>query len=445
LPLRTFDKIIPMLKTASGQVQLFFTFSGSKQRALPHLDIILEDCAFQDTARQLSWSKVDGRVRISRDRLIVNELWAFLNNFPIRFTGELRRIGHPRLIAELTTYPGQVPGLRAQNPLNLGIRFLGDVDAKGGYGNLWLTNFIYGEKGDIKEKWKFSVHELRAGGPLSPKALSEGVTLTSQGLLVRNERPDSMFDHFSMRKAKFFISSQPETFRCDLTEGTFNRGALFLQTWLKMGVFPDVSWTASGALSEADAASLASRFNQHIPVSGRLSAEGTWHQDKNHSQFSGRFRLFDGEVGPTAALEQLANETGIEPLRQIRFQEYSGYVVYRDGDLNLNDVHLRSDEADLKANVKMKEGRLVGTLSAKFTEPSVRKSSDLRRLLRYLGEKDWVDFDFRIVGTRSAPRIQWLTGEFKRKVEAKLPPFLRKRLAREMEKLLLERRAAKLP
>ena len=144
-------------------------------------------------------------------------------------------------------------------------------------------------------------------------------------------------------------------------------------------------------------------------------------------------------MGPTVALRRFADETGIEPLRQIQFREFSGNVAYRGGDLGLNQVKILSDQAELLANVKLKGGSLNGILSATFPKDSVRRYSDLRTLVNYVGEKEKIDFDFKIVGSLAVPRVQWLSGEFKRKVEAKLSSGLRKQLAREMERILLQR------
>ena len=86
--------------------------------------------------------------------------------------------------------------------------------------------------------------------------------------------------------------------------------------------------------------------------------------------------------------------------------------------------------------MKAREGRLTGALSAQFPASSIRKSSRLKGLLRYVGEKEKVGFDFKIAGSLGVPRIQWMSGEFKRKVETKLAPWMRKQLVKEMERIL---------
>jgi len=432
-----FRRLLPELRITSGHVRLFFALAGTVEKISPYLDMVLEDCAFQDTKRHLSWSKVDGHIRLSRDQLVVDEVWAFLNNFPIRIRGTMTHFQHPRLLFEMSTYPGQVSILRPKNPLNAALRFIGNYDGKNWNGDLWVTHFLY--RGQEAEKWKFALHDFTVEDLLFhnfSSALFEGKKLQCQLLVIRQEGLKRLFDHLSMRQASFFISGEPSMIRCELLEGISSGGKLFLQGWVDTRQFPTLSWMVTGSIADANMVSLFRRFERHYPVSGRLFAEGTWTQQKKSLQFLGRFRIAEGVIGPTVPLQRFADETGIEPLRQIQFHEFSGHVAFHNGDLDLDNLKILSDQAELLANVKVRGEGLTGMLSAKFPEASVRKSSDLRGLLHYVGEKDWVDFDFRVAGSLGVPRIQWLSGEFKRKVEAKLSPALRKQLAREMEKVL---------
>ena len=441
-PARNFRKILPDLDITSGYVQLLFTFTGSSQRFSPSLDLMMEDCSFYDKKRALSWSKVDGRFRLSRDRIVMDEVWAFLNDFPVRLRGMLYGADHPHLQLEMSTYPGQFSILRPKNPLNAATRFIGDYDGKRWMGDLWITNYLYRGPRQEEEKWKVAFHGIAVEGLLPDQFLHdlfEGRKIESQCVVLRHTGPERLF-HLAMRHASFFLSAEPGMIRCDLLEGPFNRGSLYFQSWIDVRRFPRFSWTLNGSLAEADLTVLLDRFEKRYPVTGRLTGEGTWNQEGRTSQFLGRFRLAEGTVGPTVPLQKLADETGIEPLRQIQFREFSGHVSFRSGDLDLDNLKILSDQAELLANVKVREERLTGTLSAKFPASSVRKSSQLKGLLRYVGENEKVDFDFKIAGSLGVPRIQWLSGEFKRKVEAKLAPWMQKQLAKEMEKILGEKK-----
>ena len=440
-PIRKFYPLIPALKTASGHAQLFFTLIGSKERFSPSLEMILENGSLYDPEHHLSWSKVDGRIAFSKDRIIFKEIWAFLNNFPMRLRGELQRLDPPRLFLEVVTYPGQLSVLRYKNPFNATLRFIGEYDRKGWGGDLWVTNVLYRERGQEESRWKLVLHGLRIEEFLPERwmrDLSEGRKVVSRSLLLRQEGKAGTAS-VAMRKASFFVSGEPGFLRCDLLEGPFGGGALFLQSWADMRNFPNFSWNVNGSVSNADMALLLNRVDKRFPLTGRLTAEGKWSHKKNVSQFLGRFHITDGMIGPTVPLQRFADETGIEPLRQIQFREFSGHVTFLNGDFDLDHWKIVSNQAELLANVKVRDERLDGILSATFPKDSLRKSSNLRKLLNYVGEKEHVDFDFRIVGSLGVPRIQWLSGEFKRKVEARLSPALRKQLAKEMERILADR------
>lgn len=439
MPIQKLHPLLPELKSASGQMRLFLTFIGTKGKVSPSLDLILEDGAFQDKKNGLVWSKVDGRIRFSRDRLVVEELWAFLNNFPLRLKGSFQRSSRPHLVLELSTYPGQISILRPKNPLNASLRFIGNDTPRGWEGDLWLTHLSYGKRGEEKGKGVMAFHGLKTEG-LSRgrfwRDLFEGRKIGCRFLLARQKGTGRVFSHLAIRRPSFFFSGEPGRIRCDLLEGTVNEGTLFLQGWADLRHFPNFSSTVTGSLSHANLSSLLQDIGKELPVTGRLSFEGTWHHKKEGPQFLGRFRVLEGVIGPTAALQQFSDQTGLEPLRHIPFREFSGLVAFRSGELDVDHVRLLGQDVEFSANVKVREERLSGALSAKFPASSVRETSNLKQLIRYIGEKGWVDFDFRIAGSLASPRIQWLTSEFKRKVEEKLSPSSQKQLAHEMEKLI---------
>lgn len=441
IPARKLQSLLPQLQIASGQLRFLCTLTGSSAEPLsPYAALILEDCTFHDARRHRVFSKVDGQIRFFRDRLVIDDLWAFWNNFPVRLRGTLSHFDAPRLWAEISTYPGQLSILRPKNPFNGRIRFIGGFSPHGWRGDLWLTHFVYRE--GEEQEWAFIFHDMTAEDLRLHRFfqdLSEGRKFQSRSFMIRQKGSRRLFDHLAMRKTHFFVSVASRKIQCDLLEGRFGGGALFLQGLLDARQFPHFSWTVTGSLSDVDAKALLSHFEKPYPVTGRLSAEGAWSKQKNTLHFLGRFRFSEGIIGPTVPLQRFADATGIEPLRQIRFHEFAGHVAFQDGVLDINHLKILSDEAELLANVKIEGERLQGSLSARFPEGSIRKSSDLRRLLRYVGGQERVDFDFRVAGLRGVPRLQWLSGEFKRKVETKLSPAMRKQLAKEIERILSER------
>jgi len=139
-------------------------------------------------------------------------------------------------------------------------------------------------------------------------------------------------------------------------------------------------------------------------------------------------------VGPSPVLEKLADQTGVEPLRRLSFRTATVDVGYAGGLWRAERLKLLAEEAILSADLKFSRGRLAGSLSARFPEESIRDSSEFKWLLRFVGGMKWVDLDFDVAGDPRSPRVEWKAGEFKKKVETRLAPWMRGILARELEK-----------
>jgi len=56
--------------------------------------------------------------------------------------------------------------------------------------------------------------------------------------------------------------------------------------------------------------------------------------------------------------------------------------------------------------------------------------------MRFVGADPWIDFDFKLAGSLKSLRVQWLPGEFKRKIQDRLSPGLQRMLEEEMDKML---------
>ena len=110
-------------------------------------------------------------------------------------------------------------------------------------------------------------------------------------------------------------------------------------------------------------------------------------------------------------------------------------------------TQFRLDGENIKFSGEWKiRGDLIGgRLGARFHQRTVRQSSDLRRLIRFVGGQEWIDFDFRIAGNKASPRMQWLPGEFKKRVEHKLDASLRAMLEEELKQQLLRPRQPAAP
>ena len=88
------------------------------------------------------------------------------------------------------------------------------------------------------------------------------------------------------------------------------------------------------------------------------------------------------------------------------------------------------------ANLRVMDGRLSGKLWVLFPQSLVRNSSQLKWLLQFVDAAPMLDLEFRIAGSPESPRLEWLSGAFKQKVESRLAPWMKFKLTREIEKHL---------
>ena len=174
-------------------------------------------------------------------------------------------------------------------------------------------------------------------------------------------------------------------------------------------------------------------IDRQDPITGSLDGEILWEGQK----VSGQLVATDGSIGPSEMLDQFAQETGIEALRIIPFKELALQFAFDQEELEVTGFRFEGEDIKFSGEWKVREELVGGKLGARFRQSTVRKSSDLKRLIRFVGGEEWIDFDFRIAGNTASPRMQWLPGEFKKRVEHKLDSSLRKMLEEELQQLLL--------
>jgi len=104
IPLHHFKPLVPELSLESGTAWVSLTLAGKREGFVPQLILNVEDGSFRYAPLYLNFTKVGGTVRLSQEGLAFSELWAFVNNLPIRLSGELlqpgRRNAHPAVLVE---------------------------------------------------------------------------------------------------------------------------------------------------------------------------------------------------------------------------------------------------------------------------------------------------------------------------------------------------------
>lgn len=416
----------------AGAVQLSAELTGDDGSFEPFAEATLYGAGLHDVRKKFIVTNTVGTVRLTARALELNRIWAFVNDLPVGLNGRVYFDGRPGFRFEATTYPGQLPGLRASNAFNASFAAAGKQleDGWSGYARLRAQDYAHG--GEREDIWTVSFHGL-SRAPNENRSVCRSFRLRRQDASGAKASVD-----LSLSRLSCLFSADARAMGVEIMDAGFGGG----RGRLKLGA--DLSgpvWELSAGMSGVDVEKLPRFIKHNYPVSGELDAHVDWKLSREDSRCSIRFDVADGSIGPSERLADWARQTGIEPLERIRFRSFSGDAVYESGLWHLKDLRLSGDAVRLAADLDIAEGRLAGKLSARFPAASIRDSSELKWLLWFVGGAEWVDFDFKVAGHLTAPRVQWLEGEFKKKVEMRLAPWMRSELARQIEKRLAENSA----
>ena len=423
IPLIKFKKLTGPFSPESGGVLFHARLEGDSKRFEPSLEATFHDVSGSVPDAGISITHLDGRVRFSRRAVDTEELWAFVNNIPLRLRGSFLIKPLPSFRLELSTYPGQLSSLRSQNPLSATLTSVARRSHEGWSGYVKLQR-----QGDVPDQvreqtvWAASFHDLDPSARWGVRSLSfrrqtKGAPETAGG--------------FSIHQALFQVHVDPQSIAVEMVNGIFYGGKA------KASIFVDLKkflWKANVSVTNANVSRVLRTLNKDYHVTGLLNFQTSWEGVRtNGGSMKTHFMLLNGSVGPCPASHQWAAQTGINILEHIRFDTFSGEVFRHEDAWELRGLSLRSDLVRMEADLKIRSQIVSGGLSVKFPTAVISASSDLKWLVDFVHASDWIDLNFKIAGRSSNPRVQWLSGEFKKKVESSLAPWMRNEFERQMQ------------
>ncbi|GEM_PF-2031589 len=441
LPLSRLKALLPEVTVDSGDVRVALGLSGDMRRLVPELEINLLNAELR--YRGFSLQKTAGTVRLTANGAGFEEIWAFVNNVPIGVGGRIDWGGRQRGFAlDVRTFPGQIPALREHNPFNAKIRLEGTPDGNGawqirtegirsvpaegpGRADTWAADL----KGFRTNGWQFDdlPQRLIEGMPFAFERGRFHWTGAADGSVRRTVELD--------RAAGRLAADANTAVRLKLRRAQFSGGQLRLDVRLRPDRAAGLDWSGRGALVRADATRVLEFFGRELPVRGRFSVIGRASGTLRKFEARGRAHLAQGNIGPLRHLERLAEESGVDSLTRPSYDRISGSFAFREGRFQIRDLLVLAPCGTLAGEFEWgPRKRIGGRFSLHLPVTSIRESSKLARLVRFVGENSAVDLDFKIGGTLAWPRIEWLAGAFKHKLEMKLAPWMYGTLTREIEK-----------
>ncbi len=206
---------------------------------------------------------------------------------------------------------------------------------------------------------------------------------------------------------RFAGTRQTQGFRLRILDGRFYSGKLRGEM---RSDFKRFAWEWRLAIHGAALPALAGHVPAVGALRGRLWLSGVLSGQAHEApRLALRFKILDGSFGPQPSLSRWTEETGIESLRLIRFDRLTGTAQYGEKIWELEDLRLSGPSLRFGADLTVHEKYLHGRLTAQFPAEDVKRSSDLAWLMRFVGQRSWVDFDFEVAG--ALPRWYFHSGD----------------------------------
>jgi len=440
IPTRMLQWLFPELEFKGGDIELQLAVEGTHQRLTPHIIFVTQDSTLTDPVHHLTFSKVDGTIDVTQERILIDQLEAFVNDVPVRLSLDVVTGTTPVTVtASLETYPRQLEALRRTNPWVMRASVVGQ------YVFPAFTGAIEGQVStatpgrEVMQPVEFSIPVLTVELPAAltrERLQTQGVVLSAPALVVRPHTPAGPAPGLTLQELTARATLERNKVVVQQLGGTACQGTFTGKAMVDASTAPG-RWEVTARVDHLQLEALWQGLGHPPPIVGELAFDGRVSQSPGGLQIRGWTQVLNGQVQRVTALALLAQETGIEPLQMLTFRELSTTFRFADDVVTVEPFVLEGEQARLRSTCRIgTDGRLAGEISAQFPQEAVRGSSRLRWLMRFVGADPWIDFDFKLAGSLKSLRVQWLPGEFKRKIQDRLSPGLQRMLEEEMDKML---------
>lgn len=440
IPTKTLRWLFPNLEFRSGQLNLRIALEGTQERLVPHFIFVVEDSTIVDAVHRMTLSKIGGTLDVTQERTLIERLDAFVNDVPVRLHLDVSTAALPAAITlSVETYPQQLASLRKTNPWVVRARLQGQ------YQPPYFTGAIEGQvsasipgQADAQPV-RFAVPAVTVQLPAElnwARLRTQGVGVAAPELLIQPPSTEGEAPGLTIHGLTAQALFDQNQVRVKELAGKLCQGAFLGKAYVDARTVPG-TWEVTVRVDHLQLLELWQGLGRTPLVSGELAFDGRIAQTRGGPQLRGWVQVLNGQVQQLTVLGTLAQETGIEPLHTLAFREMAATVRFADNTVTVEPFTLEGELAKLRSTCRIGlDLRLAGELSAQFPQEAVNRSSKLRWLMRFVAADPWVDFDFKLAGSLKTLRIQWLPGEFKKRIQDKLSPGLLRMLEEEMDKML---------
>lgn len=137
-----------------------------------------------------------------------------------------------------------------------------------------------------------------------------------------------------------------------------------------------------------------------------------------------------------ADLDLLATIVKLPPLKDTDFDTLDIFFSFTRNMISVKEVKLFSQNVLLNAFWNI-DGSITGALDLKLASELLNQSPSFRRLIGLTKiKKPYIDFSFKLGGGSQAVRVMWMKGEFRDKIKSELPPWVKKRIENDLDKMI---------
>lgn len=362
-------------------------------------------------------------LKLSQDRLLIEECSYFLNNLPIGLKCVLSRMLSPQIDLNVISYPGQLPSLRRLNPLNFSFSFSGDKkDASiRGKLSLGIERLISSEP---RETYNLELKINDFSCEFSDDIISSVSDDNAVSLMVNAKdityKADAPGSGIEAHIKEFTSSLYPEGKKFYFPDLTISGYEGYLQGNGFLGFegsFPGFFFDCE--FNNFNIAELVKILPMEYELGGYLKGKSLL-DSKAFTCLSGEISVSNGYIKNLKILELISDFLSIRSLKDIYFEDCaSNFSLSLVGkELVLSDIRLRDPDVYLDANLTLKENeKIEGNMLVRISTKVLKESFKLRLLFLLMGERfSYADFEFKIGGFLKNPHIKWLDTKFRKNV-----------------------------
>lgn len=388
-------------------------------------------------------------LKVSKEKLEIQECSCFLNDFPAGLTLNLSTSASPNIELNIISYPGQIPSLRPSNPLNFEFSFSGDRydDSIKGTTSLHIEKLLSSNPMLAKEL-NLKVSELSCGFLKSPTISPSGNSIVPLKVDLKEIFYDTNMPQPGIKVRLESVSTllYPEKGRAYLSDLNISG----YEGFLKGRGMLEFANVRPGALldfqfNDLSVEEIVDIVNLEYDLGGRMNGKAIF-DTKSIFSLKGDAHILGGYIRNVEMLNLIADFLGVHSLKDIYFDEASlGFSFSRDmNNILFNDIKLRSQDIYMDGDIELNEKiKLKGDVVVRLSTRILKESFKMRLLFLLMGEKyPYADFEFKIAGFLRSPRIKWLETKFRQSIMRFLSKSGQKAMEKNIEeaiKPLLER------